>query len=104
MWRKRKELTKITLENNILPDIIRLKSKDTLYKCYALVKKCFLQENGSINPELLNVYVKVDKICKCNMNNESQICHCQRKRYVQTWKTEGWPQPHRVGLELEVSV
>ena len=41
MWRKRKELTKITLENNILPDIIRLKSKDTLYKCYALVKKCF---------------------------------------------------------------
>lgn len=37
MWRKRKEWTEITLENNILA-IIRLNSKDTLHKHYTLVK------------------------------------------------------------------
>lgn len=38
MWRKRKEWTEITLENNILADIIRLNSKDILHKHYTLVK------------------------------------------------------------------
>lgn len=72
--RKRKEWTEITLENNILADIIRLNSKDTLHKHYTLIKNVSYRR---MDQPMWNQCILISSAYI--IFNKSQICHGQRK-------------------------
>lgn len=69
--------------------VIRLKSKDALYKHYTLGKKMFLQGNGSANLEPLDVYTKVDEVGKHNTDksqifSEKEVTNLEKRRLATT--------------------